>query len=130
MPIKKLRKGAKLESYKFSTPVTQVVPGSDTERLIFNYEVRKLGYRIIIAKGFVFDGASIPRVFWPSTGCPFRPKYRAAAVVHDYLYSIKADRKLADQIFKQMLLDAGVSKYAASKMYLAVRMFGKIFWKK
>ena len=130
MPIKKLRKGAKLGKHQFETPITQVVPGTDTERLIFNYEVRKLGHRIIIAKGFVFDGASIPRVFWLSTGCPFRPRYRAATVVHDYLYSIKSDRKLADQIFKQMLLDAGVSKVKTAMMYRSLRMFGKKFWKK
>lgn len=126
MPIKKLRKGAKLDKHQFNTPITQVVPGADTEKLIFNYEVRKLGHRIIIPKDFVYSGASIPWVFWISTGCPFRPRYRAAALVHDYLYSIQADRKLADQIFRQMLLDAGVSKYTAAKMYRAVRMFG---WK-
>lgn len=124
MPIRKLRKGAKIGKHQFDTPITQVVHGTDTERFTFNYRVRLLGYQIFISKGFIYDGASIPRFLWSIIGCPFRPKYRAVALVHDYLYSIYADRKLADQIFKQMLLDAGVSKVKAATMYRALRMFG------
>lgn len=130
MPIKKLRKGAKLDKHQFDTPITQVVPGTDTEKLIYSYEVRKLGYRIIIPKDFVFDGASIPRFLWSIIGCPFSPRFRAAALVHDYLYSIHKGRAIADRIFRQMLLDAGVSKYTARKMFLAVWMFGRKAYRK
>ena len=128
MTFKKLRNHA--GPFKPEFPKTQVVAGTDTEKLVYNFEARVMGYRIEIARGFVFDGASIPRVFWMTTGCPFRPRYRAASLVHDYLYSIKANRKLADLIFKQMLLDAGVSKYTAGKMFRAVRLFGKKAWRK
>jgi hypothetical protein len=128
MSFKKLRKGA--GKYLFEMPKTQAVMGEDKERLVFNYEARVLGHRIIIPKDFVFNGASIPRIFWVTTGCPFRPKYKAASLVHDYLYRIKANRKLADLIYRQLLLDSGVGKYNAGKQYRAVRAFGGRAWKK
>ena len=69
---------------------------------------------IHIPKGFVFNGASVPRIFsniFPSTGFLF-----LAALVHDYLYQytfmwtvvdskhIKyyVDKSLADSIFKEI----------------------------
>ena len=130
MTIRKLRKGTDPTKYKFEFPITQVVPRTNTEKLIFKYIVRVLGYQINIAKKFVHNGASIPRFLWSIIGCPFSPRFRAAAIVHDYLYFIKANRKLADQIFKQMLLDAGVSRVKAAAMYRGVRLFGGRAWKK
>lgn len=39
----------------------------------------------IAPKGFIFDGATIPRALWTVFGDPFIGDYRRAAVIHDML---------------------------------------------
>lgn len=76
---------------------------------------------ITVPKGFVTDFASVPRI--PLVYSAFGNTGHKAAVIHDYLYSIKYDRKEADKIF----LDA-LKKHEhpirARLMYSAVRLFG------
>lgn len=97
---------------------------------------------IQVLKGFISDGASIPRLFW--SYLPRHGKYTKAAVVHDFLYSKKgcifiqeglsgffqADvtRKEADLIFKKAMKASGVNRVKCWLMYHAVKWFGKIAW--
>lgn len=96
----------------------------------FKYLVNEL--LITVPKGFVTDLASIPRplwIFFPPFG-----KYNEAAVVHDYLYSVQnttgLNRKLADKIFKFIMKECGVDCATREVLYLGVRNFGSVFWKK
>jgi len=45
--------------------------------------------RFTIAAGFEYDGATVPRWFWSLSGISRDGIHRAAALVHDYLYSVK-----------------------------------------
>lgn len=89
----------------------------------------KDGHVIEVPKGFITDFASVPRIFWiffPPDGI-----YTAAAVVHDYLYNVKVlDRKTSDGIFLEAMKVLEAKFYTRYPMYLAVRLFGWIPWKK
>jgi len=84
---------------------------------------------IKVPKGFVTDGASIPRIAWTIIGSPFTGRYRNAAVIHDYLYTVQTcSRWQADRIFYQAMRALKVSPWRRSLMHLAVRSFGWIPW--
>lgn len=79
---------------------------------------------IYVSKGFRFDGASIPRMFWEEIGCPIDFVY--AGCIHDALYRTHLlSRKEADYILYLALIESGVSKVQARVMYLAVRAGGQ-----
>lgn len=88
------------------------------------------GYEIKVFKGFITDGASIPKVLQ----CVYNPygKWIKGAVIHDYLYSKHNDtginRKLADKIFKFIMKETEVNKSTINKFYKAVRLFGEMSW--
>lgn len=78
-----------------------------------------------VPKGFVTDGASIPRVFWNILS-PFGD-YFGAAVIHDFLYSkFNKDfsRDEADAIFLEGMTASGVPFLRRTTIYTAVRLFG------
>ena len=95
-----------------------------------------LGTEIVVPEGFVTDFASVPRVFWDIA--PPWGWYAAAAVVHDYLYSVKGlykgvqyTRRQCDQVLLTTMctLAAGsVEKRRVARIfYWAVRFFGPRF---
>jgi hypothetical protein len=96
----------------------------------YNFTVRGLTY--LIRKGFKWDGASVPRFAWSF----LRPdgRIRAASLVHDYIYAkhkaLGITRHIADSLFYEMMLDAGIPKYKAYTAYYAVRWFGGSHWGK
>ena len=81
-----------------------------------------------IPKGFISDGASIPRFLWSTIGSPFHPPFIPAALYHDYLLSLPRgllwDKKKIDREFHRLLIANGVSRFRAGLMYQAVRVFG------
>ena len=93
---------------------------------------------MVIKKGFLFDGASIPPVFWGLIGEPDDTDFIEAALVHDYLYRRRYNRAISDQIFKEFLIREGVWGWKASLMWAAVRIGGhrlyagdtSVFWNK
>lgn len=88
------------------------------------------GFKITVPKGFITDGASIPK----SLQWIYDPygKYIKGAVIHDYLYSKYNDtginRTLADKIFDFIMKETRVNGKTRRKFYVAVKYFGKIFW--
>lgn len=76
-----------------------------------------------VPAGFATDLASLPRIIrglFNRNG-----KSRKPAVLHDYLYSQKMfTRKKCDLIFKDCLINAGISKFAARLYYFGVRSGG------
>ena len=77
---------------------------------------------IIGPAGFVTDFASVPRI--PLVFMATGDTARQAAVVHDYLYSIRHPRKVADGVFLDAMKVSGVAWIKAHLMYRAVRLFG------
>jgi hypothetical protein len=85
-----------------------------------------------IPEGYVFDGASIPRIAWSIVGYPFEPDLIEAACVHDWYCEHAqrySDRTIGDTIFLKMLQEKGVSKTRRIAMYLAVRAYTLLFWR-
>lgn len=89
---------------------------------------------ITVPKGFVFDGASIPRWLWSLVGSPQTGRYRDAAIIHDWLYyrgrvwpRDYRPRKDADRVFYEAMRANGVGYERATLMYWAVRLFGPRF---
>lgn len=82
-----------------------------------------------IPKLFLFDGLSIPRFLFPLIAD--EGDFIYAACIHDYLYRTgKSSRKLADEIFKEVLLERGVNKIISNILYRVVRIFGGLWYYK
>jgi len=101
-------------------------------RLTARFRYRSSKGLIEVPKGFITDGASIPRAFWNILS-PFG-EYFAAAVVHDYLYSTVSiynfTRKEIDLLFKEGMYNAGINWVTRETIYYAVKMFGGFSFKK
>jgi len=79
---------------------------------------------ITVQKGFIYDGASIPRSLWSIVGCPMDYAYESC--IHDALYASKIfNRKECDKYFYKALKTRGVSLLIAKEMYLGVRFGGE-----
>lgn len=81
------------------------------------------GMKIVVPKGFMSDGASVPAVFrglLPSDGL-----YSIPAWVHDWLYSShEVSKEVADYIFYTLMAYMGVPIWKRQTMYLAVKYGG------
>ena len=86
---------------------------------------------IVIPEGFIYNGASIPRIGQFVLGITrFGAQVRGAAIPHDYHYTYhKFPRKQADQIFHWMLRQNGIGRIKAGLMYRTLRLFGGAAWK-
>ena len=99
--------------------------------LLDDYVYSINGYDIKVFRGFITDGASVPK----SLQWLYNPygKYIKAAVVHDYLYSVYnntgINRTLADKIFKHIMKETGVDDRTIRRFYAAVKYFGVTSWK-
>ena len=101
---------------------TQTLPDS-REVLLASFTYRD----IKIPAGFIFDGASTPRIFW-SIIPPYKMTKRAACV-HDWLCrnaKNKEDRKEADKIFMEALEEMGLNRFRIIIGYMGVRI-GALF---
>ena len=84
---------------------------------------------IQVPKGFRTDFASVPRIFW--TIVPPDGRWTGAAVVHDWLYTVKTrSRKACDDVFLEAMTVLGVTWWKRHAMYRAVRIFGGLSWQK
>ena len=88
-----------------------------------------------VPKGFETDLASIPAFF--RRIIPVNDTHVLAAVVHDYLYSVKGKasatktvtRKQADKAFLEAMRELKVPVWKRNVMYRAVRMGGRTYWR-
>lgn len=124
----------KRERNTFLTPlVVEVMPSGKRFRLHYEFtylwKYKDLTVKITVPAGFVTDLASIPR--FARAIIPKLGKYNKAAVVHDYIYQYghSISRKMADQCFRDGMIDLGVSKWKRVLMYWAVRIGGWVAWK-
>jgi hypothetical protein len=86
--------------------------------------------RIYVARGYVTDGASIPRLVWPLIGHPLSGKLLQAALAHDALYSIRVLRRsTADRALRDLALANGYHPVKAALVYYSVRAAGRKAWR-
>jgi hypothetical protein len=100
---------------------TSTIPGK------YGYEMVTedfTAHGITVPAGFVFDGASTPRIFW-SIVPPFKAT-KEASCIHDWLCrqaKNKEERLFADRLFFQMLREYGdLSFIRAALGYVGVRL--------
>lgn len=121
--------------------------GENADNHCESYEVENW---IQVEKGFRWDGASVPKLFW-NWGFKTDGAHRAAALIHDFIYVNKGklphgsmiskyknetnqnqygsfSRVDADRLFGRMMKEAGVSKFRRRLMKFAVSSFGWIYW--
>ena len=82
-----------------------------------------------VPAGFVTDFASVPRFLW----WLYSPhgQYGKAAVVHDYCYRSRCvSRAMADRVFLEGMQVLGVWWLRRRLMWLAVRCFGWLAYRK
>ena len=104
--------------------------GEQTYILLEDIIVKSLGYEIKLLKGFDFDAASIPKIFWSIIGSPFTGSYTTPAAIHDGLYAGEIlERKVCDVIFLYLMKQYKVSYLRRFAMFWAVRLGGGKVWK-
>jgi hypothetical protein len=105
---------------------------------------------MVVPAGYRCDFATVPKIVW-SFGFTPLGRHQRAALLHDYIYDMhhalqKAtlatdyaripswawpmSRELADRIFLNQMRRDGVGWRSRWTMYLAVRLFGGLFWNK
>ncbi len=91
--------------------------------------IKHKSYVFIIPKGYCYDGASVPRLFWRIIGSNTDNSFLIAALVHDVLcenhYYIDNDRRFSTQVFNVLLESAEVFPFKRFLMKNSVNMFQK-----
>lgn len=93
------------------------------EPLSFEYN----GVQYIIPRGFVSDGASVPRVLWRLLDPPITAATLIPSVKHDYTYRIKPKimtRTEADKLYYDDLRSNGYNWFKCQTVYAGLRLFG------
>lgn len=109
---------------KFHTKLVTSMPeiGLWLTEMPFVVETTAIGL-LEIPAGFVFDGNSVRRITWtihpPSD-------FLESGCVHDYLYhyGFGVSRKVADQVYRELLIHQGMSPGWAGMRYYALRLLG------
>ena len=90
-------------------------------------------HNITVPAGFKWNSVSTPRILLPLI--PRWGLYSSAALIHDYLYSMRGDinnevytRRQSDDIFYKIMIEDGVNKFKARIMWLFVRATGWKVW--
>lgn len=89
--------------------------------------------RVVVPRGFVTDGASVPRPVW-FLYPPIDGDYDAAAVLHDWAYRnaelLGLNRGQADQLLKEGMVATGTAGRKRAAIYSAVRLGGWLPWRR
>lgn len=103
-------------------------------KLFDNVKMRSYGFTI--PKGYCYDGASIPRLFWRVVGAPTDNNFLIAALVHDVLCEnhdyIMNDKSFSTNVFNALLEVSEVNKVQRFFMKNSVACFQTLFcgWRK
>lgn len=92
----------------------------------FEYET-EAGWSVEVPAGYSTDLDSVPRI--PIAYAWLKGRATKSAVVHDWLYYNKHDRKEADKIFLEAMKAEGVAAWRRWPIYSAVRAFGWIAYR-
>ena len=84
---------------------------------------------VLVPRGFVSDGASMPRIAWRALGHPFDYDYLYEAILHDYLYRYQdVDRATADRVL-YIMLKGKISGARRRAIYWGLRIGGGVAWR-
>jgi len=124
---------AELRDGKISGQALPVIPypGGKGYVLTLDYRITINGEELVIPRGFLFDGASVPDWIpkWV-IGSHYDPEFMLPALVHDWLYwSRQWPKDKADAILRDLLRANGVGFLRANAMYRAVQVAGGPAWK-
>ena len=119
--------------------LVQLKTGREWELIEDYHYHRRPNTTITVRQGFVYDGASIPRIFWRLIGPPAAGKYAHASLIHDWLYTEKSlfkkgrptkiSRKEADDLMLAMMKEDGVSWWRRNAIHRGVRIGGGRAWR-
>jgi Protein of unknown function (DUF1353) len=99
--------------------------------LTMEYRLTVNGETLVIPRGFLFDGASVPRAAWFFIGDNYEPDFMIAALAHDWLYwSHQWPKEKADKALRDLLKASGVGAIRTAAMYRAVDLAGGPAWRK
>ncbi len=95
---------------------------------------KKKDYMFCIPKGYCWDGATIPRLFWRLIGAKTDSSFLIPSMIHDALCEhheyVDNDRYFADKIFERLLYTSGVHGFNRWLMFHCVDNFQKLCnWK-
>ncbi len=84
-------------------------------------------YQFEIPKGYCYDGASIPRLFWRIIGSNTDNRFLIAALIHDVLCEnhefVDNDKNFSSEIFNALLSTSGVKPFKRFWMKHSVNIF-------
>ena len=90
-------------------------------------------YKFTVPKGYCFDGASIPRIFWRVIGSNTDNKFLIAALIHDVLCEnheyVEKDCSFSTEVFCALLEASGVNKFKRFLMKYSVASYQTCFCK-
>jgi hypothetical protein len=108
--------------------------------VVEDYTYKSGTYSITVPKGFIYDRASIPRVFWVLIDKDSLSN--VAPLFHDLLYRNggalptnqvspyrKFSREETDDLFLELMTKSGVNKWRREAAYQAVRRGAGLAWK-
>lgn len=122
------KKAKEKKKYPFKLD-NDVVVTIDTDERRFSFKIKK---------GYIWNGADIPRCFWRLIGSRTDNAYLKASMVHDFMLehkkyiledvlkssmSFKEYRRLTSLIFRQILKDTGTNTIKANIMSWCVDVF-------
>ena len=115
-------------------PVTH--DGDEAYQVIEDYTFDAGGADEVIARGFICDGASVPRLAWPLM--PPDGLHRAAVLPHDWLYAGRGrlrdggplTRAECDAIMFRRMVAAGCGIVKSTIVHEAVRLGGWLAWRR
>lgn len=115
-----------------SFPIIQQQADGRHYRVVSDFRAPAVrGWLYMVLAGFVYDGASVPRIFWRLIGSPFTGLYAPAALVHDVLYGAQVTtRKEADGVFLALMKVYGVGFVKRQLIYRALRIGGWASWRR
>jgi hypothetical protein len=101
------------------------------EDFSFTVKVKDKYYHIEIKQGFIFDGASIPRIAWRVMEHPFQMPLLVCALPHDILYASELfTQSECDWIFLELMQMSKIGWIKRNLVYTAVRAGGWCVWMK
>lgn len=87
----------------------------DELRVIIVDEVEQESYEFLIPKGYTWDGATIPRMFWRLIGSKSDNRFLVPSLIHDVLCEnhdyIDSQRYLSTIIFERLLYVSKVNAF-------------------
>ena len=105
---------------------------SELKVTIFD-NLKSRSYKFTIPKGYCYDGASIPRLFWRLIGSNTDNSFLIPALIHDVLCEnhnyIDNDRALSTRVFNALLVESKVNPVKRFLMKNSVATFQTLFCK-